>query len=204
MVRNDIYQRLDSITCIVTERLVLKRLTPRDAAALYLITHDPRVSQYLLWDPHPTLGYTKSYLKNLNRLYKNHIYYEWGVYLKENHTLIGTCGFTAFHFLSKSAEIGYSFGTSYWGHGYATEAVTAALSFGFRDLSIKHIDACYALVNTASGRVLEKCGMTYMGECDPMIIKNHEYRVGLYRMTREDYFTLQEKKNVATVGVSDS
>ncbi len=187
MTGNDVYAHLSETAYIETKRLVLKRLTPKNAEALYKIASDPRVSKYLLWDPHPSFSYTKSYLKNLLKLYKNHTYFEWGVFLKENNVLIGTCGFTAFNFLSKSAEIGYSYGYQYWGRGYATEALSAVIKYGFEELKLNHINACFALDNTASGAVLDKCGMQYIGEGEHMIIKGCEYHIGMYTISNDMY-----------------
>ena len=57
------------------------------------------------------------------------------------------------------AELGYIFDPAYGGHGYATEAVTAMVAYGFDRLGIRRITAgCFA-DNLASVRILEKVGM---------------------------------------------
>ena len=56
----------------------------------------------------------------------------------------------------------------FWTHpeqqdrGYTTEAATAVLNFGFTRLGVEHIEACHALWNRQSRRVLEKIGMTFV------------------------------------------
>ncbi len=192
-MREFIFRQLDITHSIETDRLILRRLTQKDAAALYNIACDARVSKYLLWDPHPGLSYTKKYLKNLMRLYASHTYCEWGVYRKDDNALIGTCGFTAFDFLSNNAEIGYSFGVPYWGQGYATEAVTATIRYGFETLHLARISACYAMENHASTSVLEKCGMHFLEEGERLYIKGKEHHIGIHAITEEEYVQRLEK-----------
>lgn len=56
------------------------------------------------------------------------------------------------------AEVGYWIGRSYWGRGYATEAVRLACRFGFRSMGLHRIDASVVEGNAGSMRVLEKAG----------------------------------------------
>jgi len=61
------------------------------------------------------------------------------------------------------AELGYWIGVPYWGQGFATEAATAVLAFGFEKLRLNRIYAAHFAGNTASQRVLEKIGMRHEG-----------------------------------------
>jgi RimJ/RimL family protein N-acetyltransferase len=63
----------------------------------------------------------------------------------------------------RRAELGYWIGRESWGHGYATEAVKAFLTFGFDQLGLNRIQACHYTRNPASGRVMEKAGMQFEG-----------------------------------------
>jgi len=60
-------------------------------------------------------------------------------------------------------EIAYHFLPSAWGKGYATEAATAILAFGFENLRLKEIIGLAYQDNVASWRVLEKAGMRFVG-----------------------------------------
>ena len=61
------------------------------------------------------------------------------------------------------------------------------LEFGFKKLGLHSIIARYFDINPASGRVMEKCGMKYVGT-----IRDHEFRfdkyynVGYYEITEDD------------------
>ena len=50
-----------------------------------------------------------------------------------------------------------------WGHGYATEAARAMLTFGFATLRLGRITATCRPENTASAGVLRKLGMQQVG-----------------------------------------
>ena len=57
-------------------------------------------------------------------------------------------------------EIGYHIAKQFTGHGYATEAVKAFLPAMVKKLNIKEVHGICLAENTASVRVLEKCGFT--------------------------------------------
>ena len=60
----------------------------------------------------------------------------------------------------KSAEIGYFIGEPYWNKGIVTAAVNLISVYGFNQLGIIRIHTGVFEYNTASMRVLEKCGFT--------------------------------------------
>lgn len=61
-------------------------------------------------------------------------------------------------------EIGYHIAKNFTGKGYATEAVKAFLSAMAQKLNIKEVYGICLAENTASVRVLEKCGFTQIYE----------------------------------------
>src|SRR5262249_50400323 len=74
--------------------------------------------------------------------------------------VIGSVGFRIQKDMEQhSAEIGYGLGQDYWGLGIATEALRALTEYAFSHY--EQVLRIYAYVfewNTASMRVLEKCG----------------------------------------------
>ncbi|TIU06669.1 MAG: GNAT family N-acetyltransferase, partial [Mesorhizobium sp.] len=79
----------------------------------------------------------------------------------------------------------------HWGHGYATEAATAVLDFGFESLKLNQIVANAAVDNVASRRVMERIGMSH----DPNDDFDHPLKAAddplrrqvLYRLTYQDW-----------------
>ena len=61
------------------------------------------------------------------------------------------------------AEIGYWIGVPFWGKGCATEAGRELVTFAFRQLHLNRVYAHHFSRNPASGRVLQKIGLSYEG-----------------------------------------
>ncbi len=57
--------------------------------------------------------------------------------------------------------LGYRLARATWGQGYASEAVTATLNYGFNVLGLRRIVATIDPNNVASVRVAQKAGMVY-------------------------------------------
>jgi ribosomal-protein-alanine N-acetyltransferase len=61
------------------------------------------------------------------------------------------------------AEIGYELAPEWWGRGAMTEALGAALRFGFTSMGLHSVEAHIHPDNTGSQRVLEKLGFVQEG-----------------------------------------
>ena len=80
---------------------------------------------------------------------------------KPAYTLIGAVG--AFPKLEGDAEIGYSTILSYQRHGYATEAARALVEWLLTQKDVKSVSAQTYPRLPESIKVMERCGMTYVG-----------------------------------------
>jgi RimJ/RimL family protein N-acetyltransferase len=85
-------------------------------------------------------------------------YGRWACVLKENMQIIGFCGLKHIPELN-AVDVGYRFLPKFWGQGFATEACTASLRFGFDTLHLGKIIGLVLPENAASIHVLEKAGM---------------------------------------------
>jgi RimJ/RimL family protein N-acetyltransferase len=74
----------------------------------------------------------------------------------------------------KSAEIGYFIGEPYWNKGIVTTAVNLITEYGFDKLGIIRIHTGVFEYNTASMRVLEKCGFTKDGVFRKSVFKQNK------------------------------
>jgi RimJ/RimL family protein N-acetyltransferase len=72
----------------------------------------------------------------------------------------------------KSAEIGYFIGEPYWSKGIMTRAVKLMIDYGFSHLDIVRIHTGVFEYNTASQKVLEKCGFKREGIFEKSVYKN--------------------------------
>ena len=74
----------------------------------------------------------------------------------------------------RRAELGYWLGVPYWNLGYMTEAAEALVAHGFSLLNLHKIEAMHLARNPASGRVMEKIGMTREG-----LLRGHVFKNGV-------------------------
>ncbi len=141
---------------IKTARLVLKPYAEQDLGALADLLTDPAVTSTFMV---PDLGSRSDAEALVRKLIAfsqpddtKHL--EYGIYL--NGKLIGfvnDCGVA-----EDEIEIGYVIHPQAQGCGYATEAVQAVIA-ELREMGFRKVTAGYFSENTASLRVMEKCGM---------------------------------------------
>ena len=176
------------IPTIETERLVLRAMRPSDAEDMFEYAHLEEVTRYLLWSPHPTLSHTREYLYYIGVRYRCGDFYEWAVTLRDSGKMIGTCGFARIDATNCSAELGYVLNPRYKGMNIATEAARAVIDFGFSVLSLNRIEARYMINNSASRRVMEKCGMSFEGvHRDALLVKGRYESVGYCSLLSSEY-----------------
>jgi [ribosomal protein S5]-alanine N-acetyltransferase len=86
------------------------------------------------------------------------------------------------------AELGYWIAVPFWGQGYCTEAARRVIQYGFEELNLNKVYARHLGGNIASGRVMEKAGMTKEG-----IQRQHTMKNGIlsdiveYGILRSEY-----------------
>ena len=165
---------------IETKRLLLRKIKITDAQDMYDYASRPEVTRYLLWSEHSDIAFTKRYIAYLDAQYRAGEFYDFAIIDRESKKMIGTCGFTRLDGDKNEGEIGYVLHPSFWGQGYATEAVAAIIRFGFEKLRLHRIEGRYMANNTPSRRVMEKCGMQLEGVYpNLMVIKGRPEAVGI-------------------------
>ncbi len=180
---------LNKSPIIETKRLIIREMKVSDYKDMYEYACREEVSRYLLWAPHPDRDYTKQYLKRIESLYRRGEFHDYGVVFKENGKFIGTCGFAAIDRANNSAEAGYVLNPDYWNMGIATEALSALIGYGFDRYDFNRIEARYMVENTASRRVMEKCGMTFEGIHRGSLNVREKYRdIGYCAILQKDYY----------------
>lgn len=87
-------------------------------------------------------------------------------------------------------ELGYRLRRAAWGRGLASEGSQALIDRGFADHDVQRVVAETMVVNTASRRVMEKCGMQQVRVFHqdwPDHIPGHEHGDVEYAITRADW-----------------
>lgn len=184
----DVKRLFRNIPILHTGRLVLRRMYRTDASDMFEYSRLPEVTRYLTWTPHPDRHYTARYLNYLSGQYDEGEFYDWGVVMRREMKMIGTCGFTRFSWDNNSAECGYVLNPAYWGRGIAAEALFEVMRFGFQTLGLHRIECRYMIGNDRSRRVMEKVGMTYEGTHRDSLLLGNEYKtVGVCAILEDDF-----------------
>lgn len=180
-----IFQRLPTLQ---TPRLILRKVTLRDAQDMFAYSRDPQVSRHVLWSTHEDISQTKDYIRYIISQYHKDNPTSWCMQDKQTGKAIGTIGFMWWNHDNRSAEVGYSMSREFWGKGLMTEALHAVIEFGFMEMHLHRIEAQHEVDNPASGRVMLKNGMRKEG-----LLRGRLYNKGrfvdveLYAILLEDW-----------------
>ncbi len=140
---------------INTNRLTLKPFSSEDLNSLIeILTNDEITKNFMvpILSEEEMTKLAKKIISYSSIEDKNH--FEYGIYLQDKLVgFINDCGFT-----DRQIEIGYVIHPAYHNNGFATEAVSIALS-ELKLMGFKRVIAGYFSSNIASSRVMEKCGM---------------------------------------------
>jgi ribosomal-protein-alanine N-acetyltransferase len=156
-----------------TERLQLRRFRQADLRAIFAWASDPQVTRYAFWEHHRSLADTQWFIDFCAREYAEKGIGPWAVCLKSSGELIGQCSFGVIDPPNFRVELAYFFSPRHWGHGFATEALSAVIGFGFGTIGLHRMEARCMTGNLASERVMQKLGMKYEG-----ILRRHTVAKG--------------------------
>lgn len=188
MKKEDLLRIFSHMPVLETKRLLLRQMCVSDAADMFEYARDEEVTRYLLWRPHESVAYTRSYLEYLGGRYRVGGHHEWAVILKDENKMIGTCGFAALDPTNRVGELGYVLNPAYRGRELMLEAARAVLSFGFHTLQLHRIEARYMIGNDASRRVMDKLGMSFEGvRREAMLVKGVFRDIGICAILKKDF-----------------
>ena len=144
---------------IATTRLILRPFEESDIDLIYRIYSDEEILRYTPFDPMDR----EQASSHLNRIMEDwhcdpRLSYELAVCLRESERKIGRA-----HILidpeTDTGMIGMLLVQDCWGHHYATEIAKALISYCFEELHLHRVNAVCSPDNTASWKMLEKCGL---------------------------------------------
>jgi ribosomal-protein-alanine N-acetyltransferase len=148
---------------LLTPRLRLRRFTEADAPQVQHLAGDDAVAATTLVIPHPYPdGVAETWIAGHAQEWAQSRRATWAITRSTDASLVGAIDLF-FRLARHQAGSGYWIGRDYWGQGYATEALRAAIAWGFDELGLHRIEAMHLTRNPASGRVMEKAGMLFEG-----------------------------------------
>lgn len=178
-------KHLGTVT-LETDRLILRRFTAEDAEEMFRNwASNPHVTRCLTWTPHADVAETRRVLARWAQEYGHKDFYEWAVVPKDLGVPIGSIGLAYCPEDPHSCEAGYCLGEPWWGRGYASEALRAVLDFALNVVGYRSVTAKHAMENPASGRVMQKAGMSMrVGEILPVSTSNGFFNCVVYEIRR--------------------
>jgi RimJ/RimL family protein N-acetyltransferase len=144
-----------------TDRLVLRQLSPDDAAFVFDLVNDPDWLRNIGDRGVRSLDDARAYIqKGPMDMYARIGFGLWLTTLKSDGTPIGICGLLKRDTLD-DVDIGFAFMPAFRAQGYAREAAAGTLAYGRDTLELRRIVATTVPSNDASGRLLEKLGFRF-------------------------------------------
>ncbi len=140
---------------LTTPRLVLRQWRPDDLAPFAALNADPEVMRH--FPAALTRAQSDAFAAHIQETIVRQGWGLWAVEVRGGASGVGFIGFVGLnrpgfeaHF-TPAVEVGWRLHRPHWGHGYATEAATAALTFAFDELHL-----CRSrLVHRAGQRTLD-------------------------------------------------
>jgi RimJ/RimL family protein N-acetyltransferase len=171
-----------------TERLVLRAFVLEDAPLIAAMVSAREVAEGTLNIPHPyPLEMAEQWVASRSTAAMDDSYH-FAITRRNDGMLMGSIGIGITRRFLR-AEIGYWLGVPFWNLGYATEAGRAVLRWGFQEFGLHKICASHFPSNPASGRVMQKLGMTYEGTLRQHVRRDGEDFVDLvyYGVLRDEF-----------------
>ena len=177
---------------LTTARLRLRQWREEDLAPFAALNADPQVMEF--FPKVLTRAESDVVAGRIRNHFARHGFGLWAVEAPGAADFVGFVGLAVPSFeahFTPCVEIGWRLAREHWGHGYATEAATAALAFGFGDRALEEIVAFTVPANIPSRRVMGRLGMRRLPSDDfehPAIADGHPLRSHvLYRLRRADW-----------------
>ena len=147
-----------------TTRIEHRAFTPDDAEVFFRLNSHPEVMRYTGEPPLESVEGARQAIISYPD-FETVGYGRWACVLRESGAVIGFCGLKYLPELD-AVDVGFRFFPEYWGQGLGTEVCGASIDFGFDTLKLDSIIGLVLPENSASIRVLEKCGMHQNGSVE--------------------------------------
>ncbi|MFS0672162.1 GNAT family N-acetyltransferase [Ornithinibacillus sp. 179-J 7C1 HS] len=179
---------------IETNRLRLRKIEIEDAECILRYLSDSDVMEYYGLPPFNSIEQAKREIEWYDKIFQRQTGIRWGITLKGDNKVIGSCGFLNWLSDHHRVDIGYELDKKYWGMGIASEALRAVLAYGFESLDIQRVQALIEPPNLASIHLVEKHGFHREG-----LLRQYEYGNGkfddllMYSLLKSDFYQVSEE-----------
>ncbi len=173
---------------MTSARLILGQLQARDIPRIIQYAGNRRIADMTLNIPHPYEEKDAIFWINAsNQGFANNTQINFRIGLKENNEFMGGVGLRIESQFDRG-ELGYWIAEPFWNRGFATEAVSMVLKYGFETQELNKIFATHLVDNPASGKVMLKNGMIREADLVEHLKKDGKYfSLVQYRLTKTEY-----------------
>lgn len=173
---------------LTTDRLILRPFVLADAPAVQRLAGDWAIADTTSSIPHPYEdGAAEAWIGSHAVQLEQETAVVFAITLKDDGQLAGTISLFSIRAESRRAEMGYWIGVPYWRKGLCSEAARVVIRYGFDELGLNRIFAEHMTRNPASGRVMQKVGMTYEGTLRQHVKKWDRYEdLAVYGILRQE------------------
>jgi aminoglycoside 6'-N-acetyltransferase len=178
-------RRDESYEPILTERLLMRRSVPEDAEAISAYRSIPDVGRYQGWDRTDAPFLRHEFEAMAVRDPGDRGWVQLTLEERGTGELIGDVGMSPADGEPGVLKIGYTVSPIYQGKGIATEAVRALIGYAFERLGADVVRIYADADNTASIRVAEKAGLTFIERFEGHDENERWYAVR-YEIRRDD------------------
>ncbi|CAM4023160.1 GNAT family N-acetyltransferase [Lederbergia lenta] len=164
---------MNNVFTIDCGEVLLREFRIEDVDAIYELTSQPEVytflpdwrstrEQRLDWVTNYEIPSNKEFLAVVPHI--NEEFLKLGIILKATGQFIGFCNTGIKEELSEpNREIAYAISTQYKNRGFTTQAVKGLIKYLFENTDVKQLNAVVLPHNTASNKVIKKCGFSVIG-----------------------------------------
>jgi [ribosomal protein S5]-alanine N-acetyltransferase len=171
-----------------TNRLILRQVTQDDANSLLKYLSDKDVMKYVGLEPFKSIDDALDEISWYKSIFEKRTGIRWGITLKDQGEVIGSCGFLNLVPQHYRSEIGVELSGEHWGKGIAGEAFEAVIRYGFEQMNLQRIEALIEPHNKQSQKLAEKQGFIREG-----LLRNYEFTCGkfddlyMYSLLKQDF-----------------
>lgn len=143
---------------LTTENLVMRQLSAHDAPGIFALRSNEQVNKYLDRKKAGSIEDALSFIEGINKSIANNESIYWGLQDKDDPRIIGTICLYNLSPEENKGEIGYELLPDFQGKGFMQQAMSETISFAFKKMQLKTIEAWTVKQNLSSISVLEKNG----------------------------------------------
>ncbi|OED49832.1 hypothetical protein ACH42_01620 [Endozoicomonas sp. (ex Bugula neritina AB1)] len=170
---------------LTAPRLILRQWLPSDIEPFADMCADKRVMQY--YPDTLNRAQSKALIEHFSHLINKNGWGLWALQSRQNSEFIGFTGLNAVSNslpFAPNVEVGWRIAADYWRQGYAFEAASTVIDYGFSQLHLKGIVAFTSIENTPSLKLMEKLGMQFDQTFEhPALPQDHKLKQHcLYRL----------------------